>query len=91
MAAHRNDLESDLSAIHHIPDPLAAPAHRMFRLGYRIAHYDGVIRHELQAQARSRPKEDEDVTMIAPTPEAIAASPFAKYITMTTTEGGGDE
>ncbi|MGH3438871.1 MAG: hypothetical protein ACRDRN_20670 [Sciscionella sp.] len=100
MAAYRADVESDLSAIHHIPDPTALDGPRMLRLAYRLAHYPGILRNRMLGAARSQPttapapgqatEQGEEIRWVPSTPTAIAASPLSRYIT-TTTLGGTDE
>lgn len=52
MAAHLDDVESDLSAIHHIPDPGPLPAGRVYALAERLAYYQGVVRAKVLAEQR---------------------------------------
>lgn len=40
---HLDDLDSDFSAIHHVPDFRALPAPRMFALAHRLPAYGGVM------------------------------------------------
>lgn len=93
MAAHRDDIESDLSAIHRIDDTFGQPAQRMLRLAYRVGHYPGIIRNLMlnqpgntRSQTPASPRED--IRWTPSTPEAIARSPLSRYISTTTI--GGD-
>lgn len=63
---HLDDLESDFSAIHHVPDMLALPGPKFFRLASRMVAYRGVMRARVQAEqddqggssAPARPRSD---------------------------------
>lgn len=42
---HQADIESDMSALHRIDDPMTLPGPRYFRLANRLAFYPGVMHH----------------------------------------------
>lgn len=91
MLDHLADIESDLSAIHRIEDMYQVQAPRFFRLVFRLACYEGVVRMRLRASAPSDDAQSpqpgrRDVEMVPGTPEAIAASPLGRFVRFSTTE-----
>lgn len=64
----------------------------MFRLAYRLAHYQGCIRNDLLNRAKPEPKPrapeyDPGTTWIPSTPEALANSPLSRYVSTTVVAG----
>lgn len=100
MAAYRDDVESDLSAIHHIHDPYEQDGPRMLRLAYRLGHYPGIVRNRVIGTARQKPpaapgrpthtETGEEIAWVASTPAAIAASPLSRYFSTTTVGSTGE-
>ena len=58
MLDHLDDLASDFSAIHGIPDILALDGPAFMRLAYRIGCYQGVMRDLVMAQAAREREEN---------------------------------
>jgi hypothetical protein len=94
------DVESDLSAIHRIDDPYREEGPRMLRLAYRLAHYQGCVRTAWLARqpaaappARSpqppAPEHAPGVQWVPSTPQAIAASPLSRYVSITAVSADG--
>lgn len=54
---HLDDLASDFSAIHGIPDILALDGPTFFKLAYRIGCYQGVMRDFVLARAANEREE----------------------------------
>jgi hypothetical protein len=98
VTAFLADVESDLSAIHRINDMYSAPGPRVLRLAYRLAHYEGCVRHAVLAARQRKPAPErpdaldgEEITWVDATPEAISRSPMARYFTFgqaVSTDGG---
>lgn len=93
MAAYRADVESDLSAIHHLHDPTELDGPRMLRLAYRLGHYPGIVRNRVLGASKQQPtapgktthtETGEEITWVPSTPAAIAASPLSRYFSTTT-------
>jgi len=101
VAAYRDDVESDLSAIHHIHDPHEQDGPRMLRLAYRLGHYPGIVRNRVIGASRqqsdtgpAQPQttaQGEEVKWVPSTPAAIATSPLSRYFSFSTVGGGTDE
>lgn len=96
MAAYRADVESDLSAIHHIHDPDEQDGPRMLRLAYRLGHYPGIVRNRVigasrqQSHAAPAAERGEEVRWVPSVPAAIAASPLSRYLSFSTVGGTGE-
>lgn len=74
VVGHLRDVESDLSAFHHLrrSEAYALPGPEFFALAYRLPAYPGVVRARLRASARAA---DEAPEVVDVTPEALAAYP----------------
>lgn len=98
MAAYRADVESDLSAIHHIHDPDEQDGPRMLRLAYRLGHYPGIVRNRVIGASRQQTprtpgpvaERGEEVRWVPSVPAAIAASPLSRYLSFSTVGGTGE-
>lgn len=79
---HLDDLESDFSAIHHVPDMLALPGPKFFRMAHRMVAYRGVMRARVEAQqdnegGTSAPNRSRsDVEYVPATRDAIESHPL---------------
>lgn len=77
------EVESDLSVLHRVDDPMSLDSPRYFRLATRLHHYEGAVRHALlrdhppQQQAAPAPGQPAPQTLSGHTLAAMTDGPEA--------------
>lgn len=73
---HLADLESDMSAIHRVDDIWSMPAARLFRMAWRLPHYQGVMRDAVLAEQHEHGENTGVQSWQAPAPQPRRQEPL---------------